>query len=157
MPKKTALIWIWLSGGVVVLDQITKALIASRLALGQQWQLLPIFNLTLLHNRGAAFSFLGSVGPWGGWLFTAFAVCISIYLIIWMKRLSRKKSWLGIALALILGGAMGNLWDRLREGYVTDFIQFHYHDWYFAAFNVADSAICVGAFMIGMKLIFDKV
>ena len=105
----------------------------------------PWFNLTLQHNTGAAFSFLSNAGGWQRYFFSAVAVVISIALAIWLLRLSPGQWLLALGLGLILGGALGNLWDRLALGYVVDFISVHYGGWYFPAFNIADSAITVGA------------
>ena len=103
------------------------------------------FNLTLQHNTGAAFSFLSDAGGWQRYFFSGIAVVISVALVIWLYRLPAKQWLLALSLGLILGGALGNLWDRLVLGYVVDFISVHYRGWYFPAFNIADSAITVGA------------
>jgi signal peptidase II len=116
--------------------------------------LLPWFNLTLLYNQGAAFSFLDGAGSWAAWMLGTLAVIVSVALIIWMLRTPPQKRWLLASLALILGGALGNVIDRIHQGYVVDFLLFHYKTWYFPAFNFADSAITAGAIMLVMDMIF---
>lgn len=142
------LIWLWLSVVVVGLDQLTKYLASANLEYGRPVELLPVFDLTLLHNTGAAFSFLAGAGGWQRWLFALLAAVVSIVLVVWLKRLKAHETWLAIALALVLGGALGNLYDRVVLGYVVDFISVHYQRYYFPAFNLADSAITVGAIML---------
>lgn len=150
----SALRWIWISVLVIILDQITKFIALSFLTYGQALPITSSFNLTLLHNMGAAFSFLNQKGHSASWLFGGFAVFISIVIIIWMKRLPKSDRWVGIALALILGGAVGNLVDRILHGFVIDFIQVYYKQWYWPAFNIADSAICIGAVMLLIEVIW---
>ena len=141
--------WLWLTVAVIALDQWTKQLIVRAFQLGDTWVVLPVFNWVRAHNRGAAFSFLNaSDGDWPRWLFSVLAIGVSVALIVWLKRLPRRAQLLAAALALILGGALGNLIDRLRQGYVVDFIQVHWQQHYFPAFNVADSAITVGACLL---------
>jgi signal peptidase II len=144
-PVAGALRWLGLSGVVVVCDRITKALAAEHLVPYESVPIAPLFNLTLMHNTGAAFSLLGDAGGWQRWLFIALAIALSIALIVWLVRLPRADRMLAAALALIIGGALGNLWDRLAFGYVVDFIDIYYGRWHWPAFNVADSAITVGA------------
>ncbi len=136
--------WLWLSALVLVLDQASKLAIDSHMQLFESIGLLPSFNLTYVHNTGAAFSFLSQAGGWQRWLFAALAIVISSIIAIWLARLSRQQTWLAAALALILGGAIGNLIDRLLYGYVIDFLDVYYQNWHWPAFNIADSAICVG-------------
>ena len=145
--------WLWFSGLVVVLDQITKILISNSFQMYEKLELTPFFNLTLAHNPGAAFSFLASEGGWQRWFFTGIAVVISVVLTVWLHRLPKADKWMGICLALVLGGAIGNLIDRVAYGYVVDFLSFHWDGHYFPAFNVADSAITVGAFMMAIDVI----
>ncbi len=140
-----ALAWLWLSAGVVVLDQVTKAIASATLTLHQSVPVLPGLNWTLLHNYGAAFSFLNTPGGWQRWLFTFAAVAIGAVLIVWLSRTPRNDWRTAAPLALIIGGAIGNLIDRLRFGYVVDFIDVYYRDWHWPAFNIADSAISVAA------------
>jgi len=140
--------WLWLSFAVIVLDQLTKYVATDLLIYAEPVAVMPFFNLTLLHNTGAAFSFLSDAGGWQRWFFALMAVGVSAGIIVWISRLESKQKWLAISLALIVGGALGNLWDRLYFGYVVDFIQIYYEQWYWPAFNIADSAISVGAVML---------
>jgi len=146
---KGMLPWLALAFVVVALDQAIKLLMLALLDLHRPVAIIPgFFNLMLTYNTGAAFSFLSDAGGWQRWLFSLFAVAISIVLLIWLYRLPRAARWLPCGLALILGGALGNLWDRLAHGHVIDFIQLYYDRWYWPAFNLADSAITVGAIML---------
>ncbi len=146
--------WLWLSALLLVLDQGTKQLASAFLELRQPVLVVPNFYLTLLHNTGAAFSFLSDAGGWQRWFFAALAFIVSLVIVIWLARLPRGSRWTAIALALVLGGALGNLVDRVVLGYVVDFIQIYlpflpwriFNPW--PAFNVADSAIAVGAVML---------
>ena len=140
-----ALRWYLLAHVVVVLDQYTKGLASRARDYGRPVEIFFWFDLTLHHNTGAAFSFLNDAGGWQRWLFSGVAISISAALVVWLYTLPRGQWLLALGLALILGGAIGNLWDRLALGYVVDFISVHYGGWYFPAFNVADSAITVGA------------
>ena len=140
--------WLWLSGLVIGLDQLSKWLAEQFLLPGQPLPVLPSFNLTLLYNTGAAFSFLAQAGGWQRWFFLLLSLTISVALVIWIGRLQRGQTLLAIALSLILGGAVGNLIDRVVHGHVIDFIQLYYQRWYWPAFNVADSAITVGAILL---------
>jgi signal peptidase II len=130
---------------LVLLDQWTKGLASARLEYARPLEVLPVLNFTLHHNPGAAFSFLNDAGGWQRWFFSAIAFVVSLVLCVWLSRLKPQEWLLGLSLAMILGGAVGNLWDRLALGYVVDFISVHYHGSYFPTFNVADSAISVGA------------
>ena len=136
--------WLWLSALVLAADQVTKVLAAGMLELYVSIPITPMFNLTLMHNPGAAFSFLGDAGGWQRWFFSAIAIIVSVVLLFWIKKLTPEERWLAIALALVLGGAVGNLTDRLLYGYVIDFIYVYYQNWHWPAFNIADSAISVG-------------
>jgi len=137
--------WLWLTLCVLALDLATKYAASSLLGYGQPVEVLPFFNLTLLHNPGAAFSFLASHPGWQRWLFAAIAVGASVGLSIWLLRLKADEKRLAVALALIIGGALGNLFDRLVHGYVVDFLSFHAAGWYYPAFNIADIGITLGA------------
>lgn len=140
------LVWLWLSAGVILLDQATKAWVLAALAPGQRVAVLPdLFYWTLTFNKGAAFSFLADSGGWQRWLFTALAAVISVVLVVWLKRTDKGDWRTALPLALVLGGAIGNLIDRVRMGQVTDFVLVYLGDWPFPAFNLADSAISVGA------------
>lgn len=140
-----ALPWFGLGLVVILLDQYTKGLASSGLEYGQPVRVFSWFNLTLMHNTGAAFSFLNDAGGWQRYFFSAAAIGISMVLAIWLIVMPRGQWLLALSLGLILGGALGNLWDRVALGYVVDFISVHYENSYFPAFNLADSAISVGA------------
>lgn len=140
-----ALRWYGLALLVVALDQYTKALATETLTYGRPVEVFSWFNLTLQHNTGAAFSLLSDAGGWQRYFFTVVASVISLGIAVWLVLLPRASWLLALSLGLILGGALGNLWDRVVLGYVVDFISVHYRDWYFPAFNLADSAITVGA------------
>lgn len=137
--------WYLLALALILLDQYTKALATESLEYARPVEVFSWFNLTLQHNTGAAFSFLSDAGGWQRWFFTIVAVVISIGLAVWLFIAPRGHWLLSLSLALILGGAIGNVWDRIVLGYVVDFISVHYRHWYFPAFNIADSAITVGA------------
>jgi signal peptidase II len=144
--QRGASAWLMLSALVVIADQLSKAWIVRHFAEFEFVSLLPILDITRMHNVGAAFSFLASASGWQRWLFIALAVAVSIGIIVWMLRLQRNAhALLSCGLALVLGGAVGNVIDRIRLGHVVDFIHFHWDRAYFPAFNVADSAITVGA------------
>lgn len=137
--------WLWVTLVVVVLDQWTKALVLGSLRLYERVEILPFFNLTLAYNRGAAFSFLAGESGWQRWFFIAIALVVTVVLLVWLARAKLAERLLGLALALVLGGALGNVWDRIVLGHVVDFLDFHAAGWHFPAFNVADSAITLGA------------
>ncbi|MEW6353582.1 MAG: signal peptidase II [Pseudomonadota bacterium] len=140
--------WLWLSALIIALDQWTKNLASELLRPHEPVAVSPFFNLTLMHNTGAAFSFLSQEDGWQRWFFIVLAVAVSVVIIVWMHRLATHEKWLAAALALMVGGALGNAWDRVQHGYVVDFIQLYYKTFYWPAFNVADSAITVGAVML---------
>jgi signal peptidase II len=143
-----------LAAFVIAADQASKLAVTRSLNYGEPVPLLPSLNFTLMHNTGAAFSMLGDAAGWQRWLFAGLAVLASAFIIASFQRIEPTQRWLRTALALILGGALGNLWDRLRFGYVVDFIDFYVGTWHFAAFNVADSAITVGAIMLIVHSLF---
>ncbi len=143
--SKSMLRWLWIALAVILLDQGTKQLVLQQMQLHQSISVLPFFNLTYLTNPGAAFSFLSEQEGWQRWFFIALAIIVSGVLLAWLRRLDSREFWTAISLSLILGGALGNLIDRLfRGGEVIDFIHLHYGEYYWPAFNVADSAIFVG-------------
>ena len=149
--------WLWLSVLVIVLDQICKFLASHYLQLHVPVNLLPGLSLTLMHNTGAAFSFLSNAGGWQRWFFVLLTAIVSIVIVIWLIKLSREQRWVACALALILGGALGNLYDRILLGHVIDFIDVYYRDYHWPAFNIADSAITCGAVMLIIDAVwFDK-
>ena len=151
MPKKrfsTGLVWIWVAAAVLLIDRCSKIWMVNHLAPYQPRAILPFFNFTLAYNTGAAFSFLHSASGWQNIFFGGLAAIVSIVIIYSLIKLSAKEIWVSIALCLILGGALGNAWDRILYQYVVDFLDFHLGDWHFAIFNLADSAIFVGAVML---------
>jgi len=150
--------WLWLSLLVLVIDQASKFYFEDRLEMFQQIVIIPdLFSWTLAYNTGAAFSFLADSSGWQRWLFALIAIVVSGVLVVWLKRLGRNDTWLAIALALVLGGALGNLYDRVALGHVIDFILVHWQNrWYFPAFNFADSAITVGAIMLALDMFKPK-
>ena len=145
--------WLALAFVVIILDQWTKNLASSSLQLYNPVPVFQHFNFTLAHNYGAAFSFLANESGWQRWFFTGIAVTVSIVLCIWLKRMNKSETWVAIAVALILGGAIGNVYDRILLGYVVDFLDFYWDGYHFPAFNIADSAITVGAVMMGIDVI----
>jgi len=146
--KQTGLAWLWLALLVLVLDQLSKQLALALLDYAQPIALLPVFDLTLLYNKGAAFSFLAGQDGWQRWFFSLIALAVGGYLLHWLSKISRSERLLSIALVLILGGAIGNLIDRLLLGHVVDFISLHWQHHYYPAFNIADSALTVGAVLL---------
>ena len=140
--------WLWLSVAVVALDQASKFLVTRFFDLYERVEVLPVLDFTLLHNRGAAFSMLAGASGWQRWFFIALALAVSVALVTWIWRAPRGDKLLPFALSLVLGGAVGNLIDRVVHGYVVDFIHAHWGAAYFPAFNVADSAITVGAVLL---------
>jgi len=149
----TGRIWLLLSLAVIGLDQWTKAWIVRHMSFHVAHPLLPVLDLTLAYNTGAAFSFLAHQSGWQRWLLTGLALAVAVLIIFYLGRLqARRQRLLCAALALILGGALGNVIDRIRLGYVVDFISFHWHGHYFPAFNVADSSITIGAGLLLLDL-----
>ena len=154
-PMHKPLRWLWLAAAVIVLDLATKYAASAWLSYARPVEVLPFFNLTLLHNTGAAFSFLAGHPGWQRWFFALIAIGASIGLTIWLRRLKAHEVLLAPSLALIIGGALGNLYDRLVHGYVVDFLSFHAAGWYFPAFNVADIGITLGAAGLILESIRD--
>jgi len=150
------LTWFLIVAGVFSADMLTKQMAEAMLDYGQGVAILPILDFTLLYNKGAAFSFLANESGWQRWFFTAISTLVSAMLIMWLRKLERHQVWLGVALALVLGGALGNLFDRIAFGHVIDFVAVHWGDAYFPAFNIADSAITIGAVMLGIDAIRDS-
>ncbi len=149
-----ALRWFAIAATILLLDQLTKLWIMTHFTLGDSRYISSFFNLVRAHNEGAAFSFLSDAGGWQRWFFTFLSTAISLVIIVWLVRLPRQKIIEAVALSLILGGALGNLYDRVTLGYVVDFLDFHWAGWHFAAFNVADMAISVGAGLIIIDALF---
>ena len=139
--------WLVVSVAVIAADLATKAWVSRALGYGDVVEITSFFNLVLTHNTGAAFSFLAGAGGWQRWFFSVLAIVISVALVVMLRRPQRNRV-VPLALALVLGGALGNLWDRLVLGHVVDFLQLHAGGYYWPAFNVADSAISVGVVLI---------
>ena len=144
-PTGGASNWLWLSFFVVVIDQATKALVVGAVKLQNAIELLPILDIVYLENTGAAFSILAQASGWQRWFFILLALAVSVALMIWLRRIRADQTILAVGLALVLGGALGNVFDRVIHGFVVDFIYFHWRSWYFPAFNIADTAISIGA------------
>jgi signal peptidase II len=169
-PTNRLFLWLSLAGAVLALDLGTKLWAESWLPLHQPQPLLPLLNLTLTYNTGAAFSFLSQAGGWQRWLFTGLSLLVSLVLMVWLSRLERRETYTGLALSFILAGALGNLIDRALYGHVIDFIDFFYPaqngclplfgDWgdgtcHWPTFNIADSAISVGAVLLILSQFLD--
>lgn len=156
--NSSSLRWLWITFVFLVIDQVTKQWVSNSFDLYQSVNVLPFFNITYVHNLGAAFSFLADQGGWQRWFFTAIAFIASIIFSVWLKRTPANQPLLAIALACMLSGAVGNLIDRLLFGYVIDFLDFYIGNNHWPAFNVADSMIFIGAiFMIIDSFKQDKI
>ena len=155
--RKKALPWIFISAFIIVLDQITKYIVLTHLTEQSVIHVLPFLNFILRFNAGASFSFLGNASGWQVYLLSGISIFVSIILIIWLSRLPRSEWVLALPVSMVLGGALGNLIDRVRFGYVTDFIDFHVRNWHFATFNVADSAVTVGATWLVLRLLYESI
>ncbi len=140
--------WLWLALLVVLFDQLSKQWIEAHFVLYQSLEILPFFRLTLVYNQGAAFSFLSDQGGWQRGFFILLALLITLFLLVWLLRMSQRERLAAIALALVIGGAVGNLIDRILFGHVIDFLHLHYHTWHWPVFNLADSAITVGVILL---------
>ncbi|MDF1822494.1 MAG: signal peptidase II [Alcanivoracaceae bacterium] len=149
------LTWLLLSALVIGLDLWTKHLVEAQFRYGEFYEVLPFFNLTLAYNTGAAFSFLADAGGWQRWFFVAIGVFATVLILGWLLTLRDKRVLAG-GLALILGGALGNLYDRLAYGHVVDFLDFHWAGNHFPAFNIADSAITLGAILLIVDMLLEK-
>jgi signal peptidase II len=151
-----SLVYLWVTLVVIGADQLVKAVVVHSLRLYESVVILPVLQFTQLHNTGAAFSFLAGADGWQRWLFTGLALVVSVALVVWLRRIDRGAPVLACSVALILGGAIGNAIDRLRLGYVIDFVQLHWGVHYFAAFNVADSAISIGAVLLLLDSLLSR-
>ncbi len=147
--------WLWLSAAVIVADQLVKSWIVQHFSLYERLRLLPVLDVILTYNNGAAFSFLSDAAGWQRWVFVVLAVGVSALLITWLRRLRRGQGLLACGLALIVGGALGNMIDRLLHGPVVDFILVHWGAHLFPAFNVADSAITIGAGLVILDALLE--
>ena len=155
MPARNIGPWLWLAGVFILLDQISKWVVLGTLQPGETRYVAPFWNWVLTFNPGAAFSFLSDAGGWQRWFFTLLALGVSGWIVI-MLRQHRNEFRLSLALTLVLGGAVGNVIDRLRFGAVVDFIQWHVAGYYWPAFNLADSAICLGAALLLLDQLRSK-
>lgn len=153
--KRTGLSWLWLSVVAFLLDQGSKWLVVSKFDLYESINLLPVFNFTYVRNYGAAFSMLADAGGWQRWLFGIIALAVSGLLIYWLKKQPASHIWSNVAYCLILGGALGNLYDRIVHGYVIDFLDVFWGQSHFPAFNLADSWICIGAVMLVLETLLE--
>lgn len=148
--------WFILSLVVIVVDQVSKYWVATLLTPYKPMSVMPMLNITLAYNTGAAFSFLSGAGDWHRWFFACFSIVVSIILVIWLWRTPAQERLQSAGISLILGGAVGNLIDRGFQGYVIDFIDVYYKHHHFATFNLADSAICVGAALLVLDLLISR-
>ncbi len=148
--------WLWLSAIVVILDQLGKQAVEESFVLYERLAVTGFFNLTLAYNQGAAFSFLADAGGWQRWFFAVLAVLISTYLIYWLTKLEKDRVLLPMGIALIVGGAVGNVIDRLLYGHVIDFLDFYIGSWHWPAFNLADSAITLGVILFLLDSVVNR-
>lgn len=148
--------WLLISLLIIITDQFTKALIRHHIPLGHGIEITSFFNVVHARNYGAAFSFLDAAGGPQRYLFAAFSLIVTIALVIWLLRLKPSHNWQAFALSLIIGGALGNFWGRISVGHVTDFLDFHWQTAHWPAFNVADSAVCVGAIILILSIVRSK-
>jgi signal peptidase II len=146
--------WLWLSLAVLVMDQASKQLIVASFMLYENLEILPVFNLTLTYNRGAAFSFLSDQPGWQRWFLTVVAAVVTLVMVLWLRGLKQHERLTAMALSLVIGGAVGNLVDRVLFGHVIDFLDFHYGQHHWPAFNVADSAISTGVAVMLYEILF---
>ncbi|WP_417350121.1 signal peptidase II [Ferrimonas sp.] len=153
--NNSGLRWIWVALVALVLDQATKLAVMDSFQLYESVALIPSLNLTYVHNTGAAFSFLADAGGWQRWAFAGFALVVTTVLLVLMRRQESCQWRLNLSYALIIGGAIGNVIDRVAYGYVVDFIDFYVGSWHWPAFNIADSAICVGAVLMILDSFMD--
>jgi signal peptidase II len=148
--------WLWIAVAVIVADQLTKALIERQFELYEVLEVWPVFDLTRLHNTGAAFSLLANASGWQRWFFITLGTGVSVGIVFWLRSLPAKTpAWLPLGLVLVMGGALGNVIDRVRFGYVIDFLHFHWKGAYFPAFNVADTAITIGAGLLILDALLE--
>jgi signal peptidase II len=152
--RKSAWQWLLVSLAIIGLDQWSKYAVLWSFKFNEVKPVFSFLNVTLRYNRGVAFSFLSAAADWHVMLLIFFVLAIAVIILVWLLRLPRRDYLAALGLSLVLGGAMGNVIDRIRFGYVVDFIDFHIKTWHYATFNVADAAVCVGAFCLFLKYIF---
>ena len=145
--------WLWLSAVIIAADQVSKQLVVNNLELFDRIHLFDWLNLARMHNTGAAFSIFAGATPW---FFVALSIVVSVGILIWMRRHPHGERLVAASLALILGGALGNAIDRAARGHVIDFVDFHLAGWHYPAFNVADSAIVLGAILLGVDMLWPR-
>lgn len=155
--NKKATSWIVISLIIILLDQMTKHYVVTHFTEKTVKSIFPFLNFILRFNSGASFSFLGAQNGWQIYFLSAVSIVVSFILVMWLKRLSRSEWMVAFPVSLVLGGAIGNLIDRVRLGYVIDFIDFHVGTWHYATFNVADSAVCVGAIWLVLRLWYESI
>ena len=148
--------WMLITFTIIIIDQLTKYIAVAKLKIYEAVTVMPMFNFTLMHNEGAAFSFLSDAGGWQRWFFTAVSLIVSVLLVVWIKKLKAEEKVQALAFSLILGGAIGNLIDRVRLGYVVDFIDVYYNTAHWPAFNIADSAITIGVIVLIVDTVFPN-
>jgi signal peptidase II len=156
MAQKSGLWWLWLSALVLILDQWSKTIATQSLKIYDAVVVNEYLNWTLMHNEGMAFSFLADQSGWQRWGISIVAIVIVVWLLFWLKKNPFKNTFLNLGLTLVIGGALGNIYDRINLGYVIDFIEAHYQQHFWPAFNLADSAISLGAFFLILDLIWGK-
>jgi len=154
--KETALSWLWLAIVFIVIDQVTKQWVANTFNYGESLSIISYFNITYVHNPGAAFSFLADQPGWQRWFFTTISLAASILFVVWMSKTPKSNKLLSVALAFMLSGAVGNLIDRALFGYVIDFIDVYIFSYNYPVFNIADSAIFIGAMLIILDMFINK-
>jgi signal peptidase II len=142
---------------IIGLDQLSKYIVIHTLNVTSVVHVLPFLNIIQRFNTGAAFSFLSTQAGWQIYLLSGISVLVSLVLIVWLSRMPRHEWWNALPIALVLGGAIGNLIDRVRFGFVIDFIDFHVGNWHYATFNIADSAVCVGAMWLVLRLFYESI
>lgn len=150
----SGLVWLLVSAVILVVDRYTKIWMLENLRYGESLYVTPFLNFTLTFNKGAAFSMLNSASGWQHYLLGGLAIATAVFIIVWLARTPKNEYWQNLSVSLILAGAIGNVWDRIAYGHVVDFVDFHIGAWHFAIFNVADSAICIGAGMLIVKWLF---
>ncbi|MFK8011658.1 MAG: signal peptidase II [Marinicellaceae bacterium] len=156
VSSKSGLWWLWISAIVFALDQWTKAIATQSLEIYQAVVVNKYLNWTLMHNEGMAFSILADQSGWQRWAISIVGIIIVIWLLTWLRMSKFQDKFLNLGLTFVIGGAIGNIYDRLSLGYVVDFIEAHYEDYYWPAFNVADTAITIGAFFLILDLIWGN-
>ena len=153
---KTAWPWLLLSALIILLDQVSKHLVLAHVTALDVVRVFPFLNIILRLNAGAAFSFLGSESGWQIYLLSVISVVVSVVLVAWLSQLPRREWWIAAPVSLVLGGALGNLIDRIHYGYVIDFVDFHLVDWHFATFNIADAAVSIGATWLIIRVVYES-